>query len=579
MFTPEQLKKYVTSAKADWESRFGTMYDEWANIANAIRTKTPGTPAWRSNIFIPLVPMYIDEQLPKDVETLIGSGNFFSVKAVDKKDEDTAQCYQKLMSFYLEQNQAYLAYSDAIRDANRFPLGWVKQFWDYSVDTKSYYDVKEGKKVEVKGNIITDEPKVQYVPFNRVFPDPCSRNKNTLNYVVEEFGLSIAELEKLKDQKWAISANINAYISAHQEVDKYQPITCYAFYGKTEVAWLLDDYTVIRHTLNPLKSNSVNFYPVVKIPVPGQLYGKGLCQVLGDLNKWVNLVENMKNDNLMLVINKIYQKKRSTDYNPAQFQLDPGNIIEYTSEDEKLQEVPMGTVNPGAFAELSRIVAVMDRMVGAASGVTATATLAQENNDTATGAIILAEENARRSAIFAKYNKEYFLKPQLRDLIEMIQQYTTKESAIKILGPELGKKWIPEPVDVDILTKYNIIITGEDTTYSKQLELKKLELGVGMLSKIGAELDKTVIAQRIVALTGVPKEVLVDEPKKTDTSKPAVPAPANVQPELNPEQLAQASALLGESPEQVIAFVKDNGVQALADKIKAKVAQTPNTAV
>lgn len=574
MLTNEELKKYVTSAKNDWDSRFGSIYQEWLNFANAIITKTGNTAAWRSNIFIPLIPMYMDEQLPKDLETLVGSGNYFSIKAKDKKDEVNAKCYQELLNYYLERNHSYNVYTSVVQESHRFPLGWMKQYWNYDMTEKEYYDVESGKVIQIKNKVTVDEPKICHVPFNKVYPCPNANGRDKMFYIVEEFTMTKEDLIKMKDKKWADKNAINAWLTTNEALDNYSTIIAYAFHSKTEVAWLLEDYTVIRHTVNPLKSNTIPYYFVAKIPIPGELYGKGLVQILRDLNNWVNLIENMKNDNLMLSINKVLQKKRNVEVDYGNLEMDPGSLIEYYNEDEKMSVLELGGVNPQSFTELNRIVAIMDRMVGAASGVTSIESITQAQNDTATGAIILAEENARRSAIFSKHNKVSFLKPHLEDLLEMLQQYVSPKEADKILSEELKGKWQKEPLDTDILTKYDILITGEDTSYSKNLELKKLELGLTLLSKLGVELDKSVVSDRIVALTGLPKNIVQKTVPTNDTNLP----PSNqsqAKLDISPEELATAAQVLGEEPDDIVAFVKYNGVQALAQRIKDKISQ-PN---
>lgn len=573
MLKQDNLIKMYDEAKANWTAKFGTVYGEWVNLYASVRTKAAGVPAWRSNIFIPLVFTYIQEQLPSDCDALFGSGSFYSIKPIknDTESQEMADAYQTLLANYMEKIGSYLRFYSAVLDAEKFPLGWVEMGWNYKTEKRSYYNIQEGKVVEVADEVVTDEPIITWRPFNSVFPAPNATDRATLSYVANEWTVSRQELEDMKKTKWAHKDVIDKMLMSDQET-----YTLKGVYTKDEIAWLSDTNDILRQHLTTTKRGTIPFYFVTKIPQTDSIYGVGLVQVLGDLNKWVNLIENLKNDNLMLTVNKVYQKVRSAEEDPTNMSLDPGSILEFASIEEMLKELNMGTVDPKAFAEIERIMAIMNRMVGAASGITTPQDLSTANNQTATGAIILAEEKAGRTSIFAKYNKENFLAPIVRDLLELIQSYAPEAYVKQVLGDK-ADKFIKEARNKDIDSNYQVIISGDDASYSRSLQLQKIQLGMQLLAQLGPQvaqqIDTALIAKRVVALTGMPKESLkeVEDTPQDAAVSPQEATGDEISPELTPEQVAQASAVLEISPEEVVTMIKDQGVQELVKQVKAKI--------
>jgi len=574
LMTKEQARRKFDEARNHWTSLFGSVYGDWTNLYASIRVPALGTAKWRSNLFIPLVFSFIQEQLPKECDTLFGNGSFYSMLPRKQGDKEAkqAEAYRKMISYYLEKTGAYTQFFGAVLEAEKFPLGWVQMGWNYTKEQREYYNIQEGEVVTLPEEVVTDEPIVTWRAFNTVFPDPKAVSRKSMEYVACEWYVSRDDLNAYLKTKWAHKDTINSMLK-NADAEKF---LIHGVYSRNEIIWLSPEGNIIRQHLTGSKKGSVPFYFVTKIAQPDSVYGVGLVQILGDLNKWANLIENLKNDNLMLTVNKIYQKKRSAEDDPEDLILDPGKIVEHGTEEEFIKELPMGQVDPKAFVELERVMAVMNKLVGSAAGITTPEDLGSVNNQTATGAVILAEENARRSAMFAKYNKENFLEPLLRDLLELIQTYAPKATVERVLGEEEAKSFLAERANEDIDSNYDIIITGEDAAYSRSLEMQKIQLGMSLLSNLGdkvaGNLDTMLIAKRVVQLTGMDKNVL-----KEPTPEEQAPMEPEAAPEptpdvmLTPEQVAQAATILEKSPEEVVSEIKAQGAQSIIAQVKEKI--------
>ncbi len=221
---------------------------------------------------------------------------------------------------------------------------------------------------------------------------------------------------------------------------------------------------------NPYWHKRNPFIKGVYVPRINSFYGKGIPEILEDLQNNVNEMVNQRNDNISLALNTPFEYDRTAGIDLENLMMKPGGL--YGSDGAvgtALRPIPLEFYTKDVFIHVQD----MERWADAATAITPPAQgLSEAGSQTATEASIKARGSSSRISMYAKINEKMAFGELARFFYQYNYQHMTEEEVIAIVGvdivPGKGKtEWIT--VTPEILRKdYDFKPAGVFTMESKQ---------------------------------------------------------------------------------------------------------------
>jgi hypothetical protein len=543
------------------------------DLYNRIVRALPGVKKWQSKFASPIIFQAVQDELPKTLKGLFGENDFFALfprqGMDDEKKMKSAKALQGIMKWNLENGNAFKAFHDCIQWGKRRGIGWVKCYWRYEKETRKYFDIKEGNVVTVTSDVVKyDEPWFEA-------PDPkdisfyCGAKSYTdIQGIVQHGEVYFSQVKAWEGLKQFDSEEIRRFLydKRGKKVKDFDTFEIEYVYEHNNWYFLLDHNYLIKDHPNPLKSGIIPFFPYIRYSNPDKVIGEGLGGALRDLTEMDGDMERAKADNIIQSVNTGWIKKHGATIYSASGEIGLSDIIEMDNpEDLKKRENP--PVGAEIFNQVVSIQQRADRVVGAFGGITSPQGMSTVNNKTATGAEILKEESEETNDLDITFNKKCLVRPLVKHLIEMYQQYLDVDRFEKIIGEKAMKDLEIEKADIDLKSDYDFIITGDKGFYGKRKELEMITNGLSLMSTLGdaamARLNVKAISDRIGKVMDWPKEFFIDEDGEMKLD-PAAEA-----------QLAEVARILETDPAIIKADIKAGKVTIeqvvqKAEEVKSK---------
>jgi len=546
----EKLNQWITDAKNYYETYYATQNVYYNNLYNSKRIKAANIPKWRSNNFIPVTFASVETEKARLVSGLIGNGlgDFFIMLAKDSKDDNSAALFTEAQKVHMRMGKFYTHLHDSIHIGLKYGVGWIKQTWETRTEKHDYIQLNKGKPTKKTNTKEIDRPKWEAPSV--VWWDKDAVSMETMRYVIEPIKIPLSEVlanESLfngKDVKKMASDLRKGNKDNDPILDIYMVYTPKNFYAKC------NDY-ILRDTVNPYAHGHIPFYPFRVYPDAEKFGGKGLPEILSDINESMNEVHNLTLDNVKLAVNKIYGKKRTSSTKPQSTVIEPGKIIPLDNKDDFF-EIANNPVNQNGFQQIEQLNGFVNQSIGSLDYINAPTGIGNQNK-TAAGARIIVQEANKRFAQTIEYNKENMLIPMLYDLLELYRQYWGTENLEVIANKETIKKY---GKDICLDAEYDYVVTGNVSLLDKEAQLENIQRALGILGNLGVQLDAQLLAEQVLKSLGLDTKILVK------------PAPQEAAPQVDPVNEQAKQAAMGMTPEQKAEIVQiANALQVPPEEI------------
>ena len=530
------LKRKITDAEQWLTQKY--LLNKWGyyyNMYLAKRSTTLGSSTWRSNIFIPIVQQIIMDTTPRLVKGMIGKGEFYTIKP--KKVENyavkqkSADALEELMKIEFETGNFKNSMGEATIWAETYGIGWIMADWRYEKERRQFYDIRKGKNVEVKREeVVWDQPYFRAPDPQNIFIDPSAREFEDMGYFAELQWLDVDELRKLKSSKAYDASAIQKFINEQLQERPQQsvqnsiadnttglniaPINKYSLhtvYTKSGVYALLNMKELIRAHKSPYRNRrAFPLFPITYWKEPQKIIGRGVVELLADMQEAVNDMYNLKFDNSMLAVNKIFKIKKDSTIDDISLALEPGVFVEVENMDD-LSLLDMGDVHQSGDKEVEQLTGFINRVVSTAPSITAQADGEPVNNTTATAASLLADSMATRFSTIVDNNITSCIQPLVRWLIDLNGQYMSKTNAVGMVGEITMKELGLEKKDFNFDEDFDYEVKGISGERGKAMELQLLLQGMQIFQSIpGANdrIDWTMVLETAVKDMEMPKNFL-----------------------------------------------------------------------
>jgi len=440
-------------------------------------------------------------------------------------NEDKAEVAAAFVDEQLEKNNVASVMYDFVTSMLIFPSGFLGVGWRYDKE-----NIKRKTKVPITdqfgsytGNwkwgvveseeVIWDDNEIFNIDFFDFWGDPDSSDIDDARAVFHREFVTKKELE----DKLQLMADVGEGIIYDVDVDKipphssskdrsrYKRLSAVGItssdrdpfknskdesFGEKETVELLHYWEDDRHAILVNRQEVIydgpNPYwrhrkkPFVKATfdqLPNEFYGLSAVQLIYDMQEELNTMHNQRMDNVNMLINQMWKKRRSADISDEDLISRPNGIIEVDNMDD-LEQIPMGDLPQSAFVSEEKLTGEVQRVLGTPANVRG----AQSSRDqSATEANITAESAQTRFGakirLFEKVG--IYRMAMMMDLNN--QQFINDQRAARI-DPEDRNNWQAiDPGDLIGEFDYSPATSSVEAAANKELRREQLTEIIGFL--------------------------------------------------------------------------------------------------
>jgi hypothetical protein len=528
----------LKNAAADSRNGLESKIEKWYQLYNQVLPTDTVYP-WRSKVFVPELQKVFDTIHPIFMDMLFGQEIPFKTKGVsgdiDKSKSDTLNA---LIKVYIDKMEMYENLDDFVKEemiiGTAFgKLTWKKEVREYEEEVTEEIpqtvnmfgqdlptgEVKTETKNVTKQKIIKDSPEFEWVSWKDIFFSSKARSlKDT--WIIHRSYKTLDELEKVnqtaKDRGlepiYSHLKELEDFVSTAQRVDNGEQINndiklemgltteeldkakhlkdtlSLNEYGEIEILeyWSWDGATVetvagnlvlIRQTDNPYKHHLKPFLHSNYVRRPGEIWGKGICELCEDSVDHLNTVVNQAIDSNSLIDNLMLLVSRDAGIDLNDVKARPGGVIPVDVEpNQRLQDVVQQLVFQKIDTTVEQAIARED-----IRDVTGASRFMQGNFES--GAV---RSGTQQRQIMNAGGKKFagkiltfesmFLKPFIRQMYALIGQFMTEDIAVRILDDQQKAQ--------SVIMTYEDIIQDVDFIPMGSRQLVEQEIIVHQLSTL-----------------------------------------------------------------------------------------------
>ena len=509
--------------------RFRDKWDRYYKQYRSFVETNPGDWPFDTNLFIPLTFSTVESFLPR----MVAQRPRITVEARNDEDIPVASNHREV----LEYQWGYLGMPykliELAKSSLIYGVAWAKIGWLRKVRTRKFNTVLEdgsGRVVENIRDIVSyDAPVVDIVDNGNLYPDPEGTSPEDCRYIaehyklqwyqldertkpVEEGGLgwnkkAVAKLKKIRGAKAQQQLEENARLRRNFNDANTDPALDQAHIYEFDVIeyWederhavvVLSPDTMLFNDFNPYWHGRKPYIRLVDNVLPGELMGIGEPEVLDSLNKELNILHNLRVENVKRDTMQMFKVKIGSPAWSHDIRFMPQGKIPVMDMDD-IQE--LFTRGPKSIS--SREEEQVRLWAQLATGATDPFTGIESSlgSETATGASLLAQAATSRVGLKFQILTEMTLRPLGQLLISLNEQFLTKEQLITIVGPEGGThtKMSPEQLATNGAELDVRIDVGATDPVNRELSLQRNTQALQLLLQVFQDPNHPVI-QRIVA--------------------------------------------------------------------------------
>ncbi len=413
-----------SSYRNEKEKRWRRYYEMYRSRAK------PTDDKYRANLFVPEVFTIVETLLPRLVGGFLNSRSSpIEVLGREEKDIPKAKVAQMLISYQLERMNFPLHLVTFYKQALLYGTSVGKVYWDYRT-TKS----PTGETI-----VAYDDPVFEVLDLFDFFIDPDAWDIDNARYCIHRKYLSIEELkqrqragiyknvDKVKDPA---TTNIEAEPSCPSTYMQERNIEILEYWEDDRVVVVADRSVILRDAPNPFYHGKKPFVHIVFVPVPFEFYGIGVIEPIEGLQHELNTKRNQRLDNVNLILNRMWLVQRGTLDDYRQLQSRPGGVI-VVNDINGIHPLPSPDVTSSSYMEEEKIKRDIQNTTGVTEYIRGVMPIEKQ---TATEVRIKSEQSSTRFDFNFKLMTEMGIKRIARFILQLDQQFITRERSIRIAG-------------------------------------------------------------------------------------------------------------------------------------------------
>ena len=483
---------------------------------------------WHSKVFIPMVFWVVETVAPR----LVAQLPRFLVLPVGEEDVAPAKMMEQLMDWAAIKSDLFIELVKGVKSALKYGTGILKtyhrvdtfrarkmvpQFEDVMMPRENTMRTPEGGVMgDLNGQAITEQvevsigqiqigydvekysyvgydgPASEWVDIWNFFPAPEADDVQSSRYVIHRVYRELRHVQKMVDKgiyRWPENMSPKEMTETADEPLKKRlssidlgpgdndptrkPVEILEFWTDDgRLITMANRKALLRVSENPYDHGQKPFVRIVDQLVEGEFWGIGEIEPLEGLQDELNAITNQRIDNLRLILNRMFGVNETAIADMDELESRPGGIVRITGDrmpSEVIYPIEFSDVTGSAYEETREILDLGERV--SATSAYQTGVSSDTLADTATGTAIIQEQGATRYALKTTLMEMMGLKDLGRQYGSMIQQFTTEERVVRILGPRgqlLFERFDPESIQGAL--DYDIETASTQLTESAQRE-------------------------------------------------------------------------------------------------------------
>jgi hypothetical protein len=416
---------------------------------------------YRYQLFMPYIFSIIESITPDFVEALIGTDDFFDVRATGQ-DRDKAYNMEMLMRYQInERMQFFNKVLMWIKSILIFGNGVVYTGWKKKTKTFNRKEWVTDPLLGMIGSVnvkqtedVINDPFIDTVFIKNCFPQPHKESIKDSSWFIErafvdwEFIQSLKSkgleengvyknLDEIKKTKTPsdydnVAQEMNDLIGISMEASKdpiNKPVELLKYWREDKCIIVANKRVVIRNTDNPFDHKEIPYVDQKNYHLDKEFFGISDVDLLIPLQDVCNDMTNFRLDNLVDLINTSYVAGRNKGINPDDVIAGPSRII-WSDDVNAIVPLNKPSLPATAYQEPEMMYKTMQRVSGAQEyyqGVT------PDRKETATGITKLQQAAQRRFGYRIKLMQKTAFKQILTQMCQLNQQLLPMDYCIKFL--------------------------------------------------------------------------------------------------------------------------------------------------
>jgi hypothetical protein len=529
----QQAFTAAKSARQPYEDRWARYYKLYRSYVK--RTKSD----WRSKVFIPYAFSVIETITPK----IMGDIPKFVCVPVGPEDIEPARMMESMLDYCATNTDLYLELLKAVKSTLKYGTGILKTYFKQDIrrtfvpqpkmrdiveqvedpvidpSTGQPLSSADGEVLTETREIVTgqEEDGVEMVPseylayegpaaeaidlFN-FYVAPEAEDIDSARYVIHRTYREMSHIVDLvKKGVYRLPDNMgpgdivtdpddpgmvrrdSIELGGGNDDSLRRAVEIWEFWtDDNRVITVANGKAILRVTENPFTHQQKPFVRMVDYLQEHEFWGVGEIEAIEGLQDIQNALINQRLDNVRLALNPTYAVDVENIEDLRDLTMRPGGVIRTKggrAVQEIFQRVDLGDVTSSAFAEASE----MERFIERVTGVTAyqTGMDSPTLNDTATGVALITESGNTKFALKVRLMELMGLRRLAKHWGSIIQQFTTEERVVRLLGPmgqvmfqQLTPDAIQGALDYDVMTQS-----------TSQTESVRREQAISLLQTVG----------------------------------------------------------------------------------------------
>ena len=468
------ISKYGEAKNATQTMRH-SLWKSYLDMYNQVHN-TQDVHQYRSKVYVPLVFSQIKTLCPYLTQAVFTTDPVFKLNNYSGLSYDEGKAIERLIEMQIHDTQLYSRLKSFILNMLIYGTAIGKVYWQR--DRKKVEKERQVAKAKISNvmfeQVITGIETVTepYFDYEVEYDGPVFQNIDLVDFYIDpkahtlEGYWKIHVVQKtLKQMKKANQGDIKIYKnlkalemqvcakgSEGQEenikderkrimgintssTSSDQKITLLEYWsadGANMCTVALDYGVVVRKEKNPFEHGKAPFVFARFQEVPGEFYGMGVPAIVGGLQRNVNTITNQRNDNINLVLNRMWQVRREANIKQEDLESKPGGII-WCDELDDVKPFDTKDITQSAYMEVQHNKSEAQEAIGTKyiSGSNP-----QGSNRTATGVKLnQAAEAQSVQGVFRELEATCLI-PMVEMFYDLNKQFNDIEKTVEIATEE-----------------------------------------------------------------------------------------------------------------------------------------------
>ncbi len=566
------------SYHANWdkyERNFNSIYDP------NIKAKKE---SWQATMFDPMTVTNVEVVTSALTKINVGKKRILSMEPREMGDELQAELNTKILDYQIDKSDFALQYYDTQKEACIYGDGFMKfYFFEKYAPVRLQKPVYEGVLSAIKnfrkpGRITGFKEKVETVPIARhvkaekihirdIFLEP---NSTDMGKVIHRLKVTYGELKRMADQDLVDKDSV-AELWKYKESDNFEidiatvmfdmgivdanipkpsfgkKHTLWEFWGDIPKKWtdegldMPEDTEEEQNKANELIAGKIltasgKWYlgsevnpnqsmepPFLKLPYirAGRTYDIGVCQLIQGIQEESNEIRNLRVDNVVLALNKVFVYLEKFISNSKDLKSSPGGLIAVKGSQvddvrKAIMELPISDVAISAFRETGELERKAQETTGANRTTLGTVGQGGDANRTATGQELARQSAADRFTIYAWVCGRAFMVKAAQKFMELAYQNMGIEDIRRVLGEVpieiMPGQWIPvwqaykKQAPHELVMDYDFVPVDSFAMENKAQKRQSLAADMQLIASIIPSFDPRAGIRRLLHYDDMDKE-------------------------------------------------------------------------